>query len=174
MKQIDDKTLRMLIARFMEGATTNAEERQIFARFEQGAVPDDLEQFRPMMSWLAGGMPAVEPSIPTAIRRWSKSSLAACISAAASLALIVSVSFSFMDGRTSGLAKEDYITYAGSYIIRDGKKITDLDVIMPELERAEKIVERYSSAESRIQSLNKYINVDNPAVKAALESAFAE
>ncbi len=171
MKQNDDKLTRLLEL-FMAGQTTNAQERELIERFKKGTVPPALEQYRPMLMWLDEGMPSVDT--PQAKpRRWSRQAIIACLGAAASLAMIVTVALSFMSRRHGTLEREDYVTYAGSYVIRDGKKITDLDEIMPELQRAEQIVEQQVATAGSIESMSEYINTDNPAVQAALESALS-
>ena len=55
---------------------------------------------------------------------------------AAMLALLLSVGFIFR----SPSIPEEYLAYEGSYIIRDGKKITDLRIVVPEIERTQQLV----------------------------------
>lgn len=52
------------------------------------------------------------------------------------LALLLSVGFIFR----SPSIPEEYLAYEGSYIIRDGKKITDLRIVVPEIERTQQLV----------------------------------
>lgn len=173
MKQIDDNRLTQLLELFMAGETTNAQELELTERFRQGPVPPALEQYRPMLMWLDQGMPQVKMPVDKP-HRFSRRLIMTCVGAAASLALIVTVAVSLMSRRSGTLNPEDYVTYAGSYVIRDGEKITDLDLIMPELERAERLVEKQSAAARSIESMSEYINTDNPDVRAALESVFSE
>lgn len=176
MKQMDDNRLKELITLLMAGETTNDQEREIIDRFRQGPVAEELEQYRPMLLWLDDGMPDMagrQSSSAAKPRRWDRRMLTACISVAASLALIVTLALSLMTRPAGALSREDYLTYAGSYVIRDGKKITDLDQIMTEIKQAERMVEDVSS-QYEIESMDKYINTDNPAVRAALESALSE
>ena len=54
------------------------------------------------------------------------------------MALLLGLGFMFR-AQTESLP-EEYMAYEGSYIIRNGKKITDLRVVVPEIRRNEKLV----------------------------------
>ncbi|MDE5651261.1 MAG: hypothetical protein K2I35_09750, partial [Duncaniella sp.] len=81
-----------------------------------------------------------------------------------------------------GILSEEYMAYEGSYIIRDGKKITDLSIVVPEILRQERMLnERIEAIEMSLEdadnimlrSVESSVDMSNPevceAVKAALE-----
>lgn len=133
-----DKDIELLIGRFLDGETTNAEEQRLYDYFAGTRVASRLEKYRPMFSWYAGGMEEPLPeSAPTAVPRvrliplWLRT--AAC--AAAAVLLIAGAAVAYLRHAS---AERLYATYEGSYIVRGGKKITDLKAIMPELRRIER------------------------------------
>lgn len=172
MKHTDDIQLRSLLERFMDGATSNAEEQLIYERFRSGDVPTDLEEYRPMVMWLQGGM-RDEHQAKLRVRRFRRYAVPVAI--AASVAIVLGIAINFIMRPSSNLTEEDYITYAGSYVIKNGVKNTDLDEILPELLEAELLVEQQQmTADKIISSMEDVIDTSDPAVRAALESAFSE
>ena len=134
MKQQTDDIHR-LIERFLDGDTSNAEERQLYDYFA-GDVADDLKQYQPMFAWYATGDVTQPPKRQGMGRR-------RVLAVAASLLLLVGV------GLWAWHLHEEQMELArfeGSYIIRNGQKQTDLKAIMPELlqtvTRAEQLQQR--------------------------------
>ena len=159
----------------MDGETSNTEEQLIFSRFSKGDIPADLEEFRPMISWLGGGMKddVIQAPIRPVISRFKRFAIIGSI--AASIAIIAAVAVNFIIRPVSSLTEEDYITYAGSYLIKNGVKYTNLDEILPELLEAEQLVEQQQmSADNIISSMEEIIDTSDPDVRAALESAFSD
>ena len=69
------------------------------------------------------------PHLTKTTRRW--------LAAAASLLLLIGIGFGY---RSYQKQQSEYAIYEGSYIIRDGKKITDLRQILPILKATEQEV----------------------------------
>ena len=66
------------------------------------------------------------------------------------MALLLGLGFVFRM-QTADLP-EEYMAYEGSYIIRDGKKITDLRVVVPEIRRNDQLVsERLSQLDRSLE-----------------------
>lgn len=132
---MDEKRIQQLIGRFLEGRTSNAEEQLLYDYFSEENVAPELAQYREMFRWYAAGMPEhkdksiVLPHLTKTTRRW--------LAAAASLLLLIGIGFGY---RSYQKQQSEYAIYEGSYIIRDGKKITDLRQILPILKATEQEV----------------------------------
>lgn len=145
-RTVDNSDIRKTIERFLGGETSIAEEKALYAYFSRTDIPADLEPYRPMFGWYAslgeetgegkdGGAAAGSDESPSrvnilSLRPWQ------WLSIAAMLALLLSVGFIFR----SPSIPEEYMAYEGSYIIRDGKKITDLRIVVPEIMRTQQLV----------------------------------
>ncbi len=127
-----EKEIQQLIERFLEGETSNAEEQVLYDYFENKEIAPDLMPYRKMFRWYAAGMP--ESKAKSSKRPHSK-----WIAVAASLLLLVGIGFGYHYYQEQ---QEQYSIYEGSYIIRNGKKMTDIKQILPELKATEqKVVE---------------------------------
>jgi hypothetical protein len=141
MMEEKNKYIETLLERFFEGQTSNEEERQLYLFFKQDELPDELAQYKQVIKYFESGLAdelgctkekreeAETRSVtkyPTlAKRRWLLwGSVAASV-------LILLFSTLFILNET-----ESADPYAGSYIIRNGVRITDLNLIKPELEAA--------------------------------------
>lgn len=189
MKRLNnDNEIRRLLDLFMDGATTCAQEKQLHDYFSTAGddIPDDIRPYREMVMWLGDGMPdikqpskTIETARPRRFSRWWSA-----VAIAAVVALVVSIDVFLSNHSTGTLTAEDYITYAGSYVIRNGHKETDLDVIMPELKRAEEIAQQQSRQADKATSVNaddavikaidEVIDTSDPDVEAALEAALSD
>lgn len=125
---------RTLIARFFDGETTLSEEQAIYKYFAAGAVHPSLQQYGEMFGWYANGLQ------PTASkhrsRRWTYVAAAALLAGAIGTTAIKVMKQ--QDNPQNQLAE----MYAGSYIIRNGKKITDINKVLPEVVKQEKYADR--------------------------------
>ena len=152
MNQIDNSNIIHTIERFMAGETSIDEEKALYAFFARPDLPDGLEDYRPMFAWYAslGESEAVSHSVSPEVAAENHTTASESkvrllpfrpwqwLSIAAMLVLLFSVGFFLRD--TGSKIPEEYLSYEGSYIIRDGKKITDLRVVVPEILRTEAIV----------------------------------
>lgn len=136
-----------LLERFFEAETSIREEKELYAFFNGGAVPEHLGKYRKMFNYfeteLEGELnQAAKTGRPEpAIRRkkhWGVWTSAAAI--ALILLMLSPVVF-----KTNA-----FNPYEGSYIVRNGVKITDTDLIRPELEAIEREVLRQEEEEDRL------------------------
>lgn len=137
MKTIAPDNIAELLTRFFDGETTCAEEKALEEYFTSDIpLPPELQPYREMFGWYASGMnpdalpsekpePAVTvsqgaPSQPKTRRKihpmiwWS--------SAAAMVVLTIGLTWQHKAGQFT--SAEASSIYAGSYIVRDGHKIT--------------------------------------------------
>lgn len=132
-----DKIMELLVDKFLDGATTNAEEQQLYEYFAGNNVARRLRKYTPMFGWYAGGMKGQLPDIWDAACKCRKARtrwIRAAVSTAAAILLIAGVTVAYVQYRQT---QRLYATYEGSYIVRNGKKITDIKSILPELKRIE-------------------------------------
>ena len=123
-----EKEIQQLIEQFLEGETSNAEEQKLYEYFNCQEVAGNLTPYREMFRWYAAGMPENKRHhIP--VKR--------ILGMAASLLLLIGISFGMWQYQKQ---QEEYALYEGSYIIRNGKKMTDIKQILPELKATEQEV----------------------------------
>lgn len=160
--KLNQQQLEAAVERFMAGTTSIAEERELFAAFAAGRpVPEHLEQYREMMQWYAA-MAGEKP-----VRRRVRP--AVWFSAAAALALIVTVAVDYT-GRLNALNRE-YMTYAGSYVISNGVKNTNIAEILPQVKGVDAIIDRQRRmVEARLQG----VDMDDPQVCALVERVLGD
>lgn len=133
---MDRIKIQYLIERFLNGETTLAEEQSLYDYFQRQEVDKEFEQYQEMFRWYANGMPE------EVLEKKSKNRKAiamrmkwAFIGIAASLLILVGVGV-----KKYQKLQEEYAIYEGSYIVRDGKKMTDIKEILPELKATEQKV----------------------------------
>lgn len=129
---MNESKIEELIGKFMDGATSNAEEQMLYAYFAGTDIAPELERYKAMFGWFAGGMAGPLPQ--QAKRRPAMRRVLRWTGVAASALLLLGAGICY-HGHSE--RQKLYATYEGSYIIRNGKKITDLKVILPELKRVE-------------------------------------
>ncbi len=186
---INDNNISQWVERFLDGETTCAEEQELYRYFSRRDLPAGMEQHREMFAWYSSlGAGNNEKLLENATGKADKSIKARLlrmrpwqwISVAASIAVLIAIWFTFRPSGASDLS-EEYMAYEGSYIIRDGKKITDLNIVVPEILRHERIInERIEAVENSfnkvddamMQSVESKVDMTNPAVREAVETAF--
>ena len=129
--EITNKNIEEYIRRFMEGETTNAEEQAIYRFFRTGKVPEHLKSYTEMFTWYEEGMPEEKMVAPTEVSKplwkripmelWSMG-IAATLVVGIGLGIILSFNES---------TSEEWACYEGSYVAVKGKRITDVEKIMP-------------------------------------------
>lgn len=130
---------RALLEKFEEGATTAAEEQSLYTFFRRAELPADLLPLRRLMAWYEGGCVGEPdaPEMPKAkSQRWWNRPIAR---AAASVAFLLAVGLTLLNTLPSGSAPDDdsyAIAYGGSYVVRNGVKITDPAIVRSEVDRA--------------------------------------
>jgi hypothetical protein len=166
MMEKENKYIETLLERFFEGQTSNEEERQLYRFFYFLTIPDELAQYKPVIQYFENGLadeleidknaatqketgkPSVEKqpdfvelaneqpvtqstdATKTQSAGLAKKQWLVWGSVAASALLVLFTSIYVFD------RIESADPYAGSYIIRNGVRITDLNLIKPELEAA--------------------------------------
>ena len=159
--EITNKNIEEYIQRFMEGETTNAEEQAIYRFFHTEEVPEHLKPYTDMFAWYEEGMP--EEMLPKSKTRplWKRIPLELWSMGIAAMLVIgigLGIVLSFGDS-----TNEEWSCYEGSYVEVNGKRITDVEAIMPiiletvaEAEEIEKgIEERLAEARHKEEEIEK-------------------
>ena len=135
--------IKNLLERFFEGQTTNDEEQLLYDFFERDDLPDEWLQYKPVMKYFESGladeivdseqtdMPPlqIEKKNVISLAKMRKYWITWSGIAASILLILFTTLYLFTDN-------DPVDPFAGSYIIRNGVRITDLDLIRPELEAA--------------------------------------
>ncbi len=151
MKTIDDRQAQALMEKFLDGATTIAEEQQLYRYFAGGEVAPVLQQYRPMMQWYDSLSADAEPAQKPATRPRSVLSRFRFVSGiAASVAVLAAIGFAAL--MPHNRLDDEQIAYSGSYVIVNGVKTTDIDRILPQLRRAEQIADSVNRLVASIKS----------------------
>lgn len=147
-KQID-----ALLERFFDGGTSNAEEQELYAFFARPDVPEYLQPYKPVFGYFETGLAqevgakhaANKPRrlLPRGKRVWW---IAVCAAVAALL---------FFLNQPGNRRPDTFDPYEGSYIVRNGVKITDRDVVKPALERS---IHRMELQREQVEQLTCRIN----------------
>lgn len=194
MNDIDNSNIRRTIDRFLAGETSCREERQLYDFFRRSDIPADLAGYKEMFLWYASLADSGRNSSTDSVeepesRRQPDSSRRVrllpmrswqWLSAAAVVAILFTIGLVFRS--PSATVPEEYMAYEGSYIIRDGKKITDLSVVVPEIRKAERLVsERLDALNASIEeadsafdlSVASGYDLSDPEVKEIIEAALS-
>ena len=146
------------IHRFMEGETTNAEEQAIYRFFRAEEVPEHLKPYTELFAWYEEGMPEEELSKPKTHPLWKRitqENWSTGIAAMLVVGIGLGIVLSFGENQ-----HEDWSCYEGSYGEVDGKRITDIETILPiileTLKGAEEIEQRTVARLTRIRSIEEY------------------
>ena len=131
------KNIEEYIAWFLEGETTNVEEQAIYCYFRTVDVPEHLKPYTSMFAWYEDGMPEEDlfkgpkPEVPVRMRKplWKRIPLEMwSMGIAAMLVIGVGLGLILAWGDESA---EEWSCYEGSYIVVNGKRITNEKTIMP-------------------------------------------
>lgn len=156
--EVTKNNIEEYIRRFMEGETTNAEEQAIYRFFRTEEVPEHLKPYTEMFTWYEEGMPEEELSKPKTQPLWKRIPLEIWSTGIAAMLVVgigLGIVLSFGDNQ-----HEDWSCYEGSYVEVDGKRITDIETILPiileTLKGAEEIEQRTEARLTRIRSIEEY------------------
>ena len=150
---INKQNAAQWVNRFLEGETSNAEEQELYRFFREDDVPSELKKYIPMFNWYADGMK--EP-LPQHCRGIRMKHIFIRMSIAAAILLVCGFGIKFYQYYQQD---DKYECYEGSYIIRNGKKITDMKVIMPEVQKTSRYAELQ---ERKVKERIKSVSSDNP------------
>lgn len=162
--------VRELVGRFLDGATNDAEEQQIYGFFAAapvGSLEPDLEQLRPMFGWYAtlseNARPAAQPTW------WSRSRkrFMAVAGVAAAVAVMVAVGVGLFS-KKSAPVDPLYASYEGSYIVRNGVRTNDLSLIYATVAAAELMADSLNSCADRELAADR--DYDRQAIDEALSA----
>ena len=126
MDIIKNEHIEKLLERFFEGETSNKEEQCLYAFFAGDDVPEHLMQYKQVFNYFDMGIKEEfsETKTEAPVRKMQRKKWILWSGVAASLlALILLNPFA-----------KPFDPYEGSYIIRNGVRIADINIIRPELE----------------------------------------
>lgn len=133
MMNLTKENIEDYIARFMEGETSNEEERAIYCFFHSEEVPEHLKEYSSMFAWYEAGMPEKQleassqkdHSFRLPIEIWS-------IGIAAMVVVVLGLgALLYWDKGDNGMG--EWACYEGSYIEVNGKRISNVRQIMPSI-----------------------------------------
>ncbi|MDR2233689.1 MAG: hypothetical protein LBE56_11305 [Tannerella sp.] len=178
-----DTNIHLLLERFFEGQTGISEEQELFRFFGQDdGIPEDLLPYKPVIQYFERGLAdelsgsknsdeldsaIIENGQATSPSGRKKSSVAffttksrrtwSYVAAASILIIMVSTLYFLLSADP----------YEGSYIIRNGERITDLKLIRPELIVTEQLV--LAQLHEAEQSLEEMDDMDNDLENQMME-----
>ena len=137
-----------LVEKFLDGRTTNDEERELYAWFRHEEVPAEWTELKAMFAWYEEGMPEREApvaTVPTLPKRslWLRWGTACGI--AASVAIIIML----FSPNNEALHTSNNI-YEGSYIVEQGVRYSDIEHIEDDIEE---LLERADAIELKADEL---------------------
>jgi hypothetical protein len=121
--------IEKLIGKFFDGATSNDEERELYHYFRNKDLPASLQPFRELFNYIEKDLPA---ALETAQRPAGNKRIRMLGSVAAAAVIAFGV---FLN-----ISRQENNPFEGSYIIRNGVRITDPKIIRPELEATLRLV----------------------------------
>ena len=143
--KLTDNEARELTARFFDGATTLAEEERLYVYYAMGPVAPILAPYRELMLWMAEGCqgerPVVRPAKPRyGLPRWcGVAAIAALVAFAGGRAIV-----------QNNALNTTRSVYAGSYLVRDGVRITDLPTVLASFSETQSMTSQLIEAQLNI------------------------
>lgn len=128
--------IKLLVEKFLDGRTTNAEERELYAWFRSADVPEEWAELKAMFEWYDAGMPddvgEAKPHVELS-SRISGRGLWFMVGALSGVAasVVVALTMWFAYGQTND---DSLSVYAGSYIVDNGIRYDDIDDIEGDIE----------------------------------------
>ena len=163
-----------LIQAFFDGKTSNKEEMELYSFFSGDNIPEHLQSYIPVFQYFEIGIEKelndneskkeIKKSTPK-IKYWS-----IWVGTAASFLLLVTV-FSKIGQNDN----DSFDPYEGSYIIRNGVIITDMDVIRPELEATIAAVNKQQEEIEKMINMSYQIEMeDYDQITKRIENEYCE
>ena len=192
---IDINNVELYIDRFMEGETSNDEEKELYRFFAtEKDLPQHIAQYREMFAYFESGLDEslsaqalteaehstakVVQLKPVDTKKPKKRIFIFAASIAASIVLIFGISF--------GLLKNDadeLYTYEGSYVMQNGKRVTDketlklmIDNTMKEADNIEKQVAQLSEISDKDDNIQSVMasSINNSEAQARVNEFLNE
>ena len=185
MDKINDNNYTQWVGRFLDAETTLDQERELYAYFSRPDLPEGARRYRGMFGWYEQMLPADDSAASKAartpavrllpLRRWQWGCVAAVV------ALLFAAGYML---RTPP-AMYNYVAEDGTicrgYMIRDGKRITDIATVTAEMDRINSEIDSHLSAidsyldndpaqQMRDEILSEYDYAD-PEVRSMIEAA---
>ena len=155
---ISHSEARRLTDLFMAGETSLGQESLLYKYYASNDVADDLQEYKTMFLILAEATSEAETST-TKVRR-----IPSWLGIAASLAIILTLAVTFILPTRDASSSECFAeVYAGSYVVRNGKRITD----PAEIERQIRLAEQYVIEQDRMidACINSYDDVERAVIE---------
>lgn len=152
--------IEKLFEKFLDGRTTNAEERELYAWFSSHNVPEEWRELKAMFAWYESGMPE-EPSVPSANKRRRPQRLWLGIGSTAAIAASIAIIITLTPSEVEPIADEQGSTksiniYDGSYVIEHGVRNADLAYIEGDIES---LLERADNLERQANNLLAWADI---------------
>lgn len=162
-KPLNAESAAALATAFLDGVTTPAQEESLYAFFRTapaGSLPQELEAMRPMFAWYEGLRPSAAKRTPFRLR--FRYAAAACVAAL----FVAGASVVF---KNTPAENQLYAQYSGSYVIRDGERINDIEMIYSTVVKAERLADSLEAVAEHEERLLDY-DYDRALVETALAS----
>lgn len=151
--------IKALVEKFLEGRTSNSEERELYDWFATNDVPEEWSEFKEMFAWYAAGMPDAEAteeqSLPPVAPHHLRRSMALRLggwSVAATVAIVLGIVLWPEAETTPALTN----IYEGSYVVENGIRNDDIDYIHEDIEA---VLARADAMEERANELLAWADI---------------
>lgn len=147
------KNVEDLVERFFEGKTSRAEEQQLYAFFAQPDIPSVFLPYKEMFGYFETGI--VEeckesPELVLPAKRQKRTTRLWLMAATVAASLL------FLLFNTVGVKQPvPFNPYEGSYIVRNGVRITDMNEVEPVLKTT---LQRIEQQQKRVEQLLEHAN----------------
>lgn len=151
--------IEALVEKFLEGRTSNSEERELYDWFATNDVPEEWSELKEMFAWYAAGMPEAEAteeqSLPPVAPHHPRRSIALRLggwSVAAAVAIVLGIVIWPEAETTPALTN----IYEGSYVVENGIRNDDIDYIHEDIEA---VLARADAMEERANELLAWADI---------------
>lgn len=157
--QLSRHDVEQLIEKFLDGRTSNSEERELYDWFASNDVPAEWSELKEMFAWYEAGMPEDEatneqsqPQLATPGPRRSIALRLGGWSVAAAVAILLGI---VLWPEVEPTPTPTNI-YEGSYVVENGVRNDDIDHIHEEIEA---VLERADAMEQRANELLAWADI---------------
>jgi hypothetical protein len=145
----EHKHIYDLVEKFLEGRTSNAEERELYAWFRENEVPAEWQELKAMFEWYEEGMPEREAPVAAIVPTPTKRHLWLRWGTACGIAASVAIIIMLFSPNNEALHTSNNI-YEGSYIVEQGIRYSDIEHIEDDIEE---LLERADAIELKADEL---------------------
>lgn len=151
--------IEALVEKFLEGRTSNSEERELYNWFATHDVPEEWSELKEMFAWYVAGMPEAEATeeqdltpVATYHPRRSMVLRLGSWSVAAAVAIVLGIVLWPEAETTPALTN----IYEGSYVVENGIRNDDIDYIHEDIEA---VLARADAMEERANELLAWADI---------------